>query len=155
DDGEERVLAAGGCLCTAIGGSGDPPIGIAWLLGALGLVIAIRRRIKVQARAHAAFQAALSGSAAASEGRGAHSTYVTRPSAAVSRPAEMSLAFGRRGIPARGVAPPSDTRSIFGRRALRAGRRDALGADRLISTGLLSPDQRRLESRRSPAPEGL
>ncbi len=55
----------------------------------------------------------------------------------LSRPIEVSAAFSHRGIPARGAAPRSDTRSIFGR-ALRAGRRGGLGADELTSTGLLS-----------------
>src|SRR5690606_20711958 len=43
-----------------------------------------RTSAHVQAPEHAAFQAALSGSAPASECRGAYSTYVTRPSADVS-----------------------------------------------------------------------
>ena len=45
----------------------------------------------------------------------------------VSRPGS-SLAFGRRCIPAGGVASPSNTRGILGRRALPAGRLAALGA---------------------------
>ncbi len=67
--------------------------------------------------------------------RGASATERDVSRRTLGRAVETGLAFARRGIPARGVASLSDT---FGRRASRAGRRDALGADGPVSTGLLS-----------------
>ena len=65
--------------------------------GTCTLYVAERRPQAVQAHEHAASQAALSGSAPASERRGAYSTYVTRPSADVS-PDQRRL--GSRPLPA-------------------------------------------------------
>jgi MYXO-CTERM domain-containing protein len=42
-DPEDRVLAAGGCLCGAVGAPGDPPLGLGLLLAMLGLVMWRRR----------------------------------------------------------------------------------------------------------------
>ena len=49
-------------------------------------------------------------------------------------------AFGRGGIPPRGVAPPSDIRHILGRPALRSGRHPALGAAPGVVTRVLVID---------------
>ena len=58
---------------------------------------------------------------------------------------KVATAFGRRGIPASCVAPPSIWLDILSRRALRAGRLVALGARRYFHHGLLGklPDEAR------------
>jgi hypothetical protein len=55
---------------------------------------------------------------------------------------ESPAAFGRRCIPADGVAPPSNIPDILGRRALSAGRLVALGATPDFHHGLLGRRQR-------------
>src|SRR5688500_10348133 len=51
---------------------------------------------------------------------------------------ETPAAFGRRCIPAGGVAPRSNTSGILGRRALPAGRLAGLGATLAFHHGLLA-----------------
>src|SRR5579862_7594319 len=63
-----------------------------------------------------------------------------------------SFAFGRRCIPAGGVAPPSNTPGILGRHALPAERLAALGATTNFGDTTLAPEQRVRRARFGESP---